>query len=98
MDKTKITFEPKSNKVCVKQIVVALDPETQENTPRKDMKISSVKFIGGCSGQGKAVSRLLKGQTLEKASTTLRGITCGMRDTSCSDQLAAVLADWITED
>ena len=97
MDKTKITFVPKSDKVCVKQIVVTLDAETHENTPRKDRIISSVKFIGGCSGQGRAVSRLLKGQTLEKASATLKGITCGMRGTSCSDQLSAVITDWIED-
>ena len=50
--------------------------------------ITNVSFLGGCNGNLKAVSKLVEGMTVEKIEGYLKGNTCGMRNTSCADQLA----------
>ena len=44
--------------------------------------------MGGCNGNLKAVSKLVDGMTVEQIEGYLKGNTCGMRNTSCADQLA----------
>lgn len=53
--------------------------------------ITNVSFIGGCNGNLKAVAKLVDGMTVEKIEETLRGNICGMRPTSCADQLAVAV-------
>ena len=53
--------------------------------------ITSVKFIGGCSGNTQGVAALVKGMTVAEAISRLEGIKCGPRPTSCPDQLATAL-------
>lgn len=50
--------------------------------------VTNISFVGGCNGNLKAISKILEGQTVEFITKTLRGNTCGRRDTSCADQLA----------
>lgn len=50
--------------------------------------VSNVKFLGGCNGNLKAVSKLVEGFTVEQIEEKLKGNTCGFRNTSCADQLA----------
>lgn len=50
--------------------------------------ISNIEFVGGCNGNLKAISKLVDGWTVEKIESYLSGNTCGMRPTSCADQLA----------
>ena len=55
--------------------------------------ITNVEFAGGCNGNLKAIGKLVEGMSAEAIAEKLRGNTCGMRKTSCADQLAkAVLA------
>ena len=53
--------------------------------------IVSVRFIGGCTGNTQGLSALLVGMKVEDAISRLKGIKCGMRPTSCPDQLARAL-------
>ncbi len=53
--------------------------------------IVSVSFIGGCNGNLKGISALVKGMQVEEAITRLEGIRCGFKNTSCPDQLAQAL-------
>lgn len=53
--------------------------------------ITSIKFIGGCSGNTQGVAALATGMKVEDAIAKLAGIRCGMRSTSCPDQLAKAL-------
>lgn len=53
--------------------------------------IQSVKVVGGCSGNLQGVSALLKGMRVDEAIARLEGIRCGMKSTSCPDQLAQAL-------
>lgn len=53
--------------------------------------IIDARFTGGCSGNTQGVAALVVGMTVEEAIKRLRGIKCGMRPTSCPDQLAIAL-------
>ncbi len=53
--------------------------------------IRSVQVTGGCDGNLKGLSSLLKGMTVEDAIQRMEGIRCGMKATSCPDQLAQAL-------
>lgn len=50
--------------------------------------ITNIRFEGGCNGNLKAISKLVDGWTVEQIEEKLKGNTCGMRPTSCADQLA----------
>jgi len=53
-----------------------------------DNTVSSVRFTGGCNGNLKAISKLVEGLPADKVIDLLTGNTCGLRPTSCADQLA----------
>ena len=55
--------------------------------------ISNVEFTGGCNGNLKAISKLVEGMEAEKVIGLLSGNTCGLRRTSCADQLAVALTE-----
>lgn len=55
--------------------------------------VTNVKFTGGCNGNLKSIPVLVNGMTADEIASKLEGITCGLKQTSCGDQLAkAVLA------
>ncbi len=53
--------------------------------------IQSVQVAGGCSGNLQGLSALLKGMKVEEAIQRMEGIRCGVKDTSCPDQMAQAL-------
>lgn len=53
--------------------------------------IQAVRVTGGCSGNLQGICSLLKGMTVEEAVARMEGIRCGMKATSCPDQLAKAL-------
>ncbi len=57
----------------------------------EDGKITGVSFEGGCNGNLQGISRLVEGMEPAEAIRRLRGIRCGMKSTSCPDQLATAL-------
>ena len=59
----------------------------------EDMRVKNVKFIGGCSGNLQAVSRLIEGKPIDEVISTLKGIKC-RSNTSCGDQLAVALEEY----
>ncbi|MDR1735483.1 MAG: TIGR03905 family TSCPD domain-containing protein [Oscillospiraceae bacterium] len=50
--------------------------------------VRNVEFTGGCSGNLKAIQKLVDGFTVEQIESKLGGTLCGRRRTSCADQLA----------
>ena len=62
-----------------------------------DHTIESVEVIGGCNGNLKGISRLLKGMKAEDAIARMEGTTCGPRPTSCPDQIAKNLKKALEE-
>ena len=71
------TYQPKG--VCSRQITFEIDDEG---------KVRNVSFFGGCNGNTQGLSRLAEGMDANELVERLRGIRCGMRTTSCPDQLA----------
>ncbi len=57
----------------------------------EDGVIQAVRVLGGCSGNLKGISSLLKGMDVEEAISRLEVIRCGRKPTSCPDQLAQAL-------
>lgn len=57
----------------------------------EDGKLHNVKFLGGCNGNLKAIGKLVEGKDAKEVADILRGNTCGMKGTSCADQLAKAI-------
>ena len=53
--------------------------------------VSNIQYTGGCNGNLKALSIVLDGWTVEQIEEKLKGVQCGRRGTSCSDQLATAV-------
>ena len=64
---------------------------TEINFEIEDGVLKEVKFIGGCDGNLKAISTLVKGMKVEDVISKLKGTTCETNSTSCVDQLAKAL-------
>ena len=56
-----------------------------------DNKVKNVEFLGGCNGNLKGIGKLVEGMDVDEVISRLDGITCGMKSTSCPDQLAKAL-------
>jgi len=80
-----ISYQTKG--VCSRQI----DMDIENNV------IVNAKFTGGCSGNTQGVAALVIGMTVEEAIKRLRGIKCGPRATSCPDQLAQALEQYVAQ-
>ncbi len=74
-------YEYKTRGVCASKILFDLENGI----------VSNVRFIGGCSGNTQGVSILAEGMPVDELIRRLRGIRCGMKPTSCPDQLAQAL-------
>ncbi len=53
--------------------------------------ITSVQFVGGCAGNTAGIAKLVVGMNADDVIRKLEGTPCGMRSTSCPDQLARAL-------
>lgn len=56
--------------------------------------IKKLQIIGGCPGNTVGVSKLVVGRTVDEVIEMLKGIPCGMRGTSCPDQVARALEEY----
>lgn len=71
--------------VCSRAIDIAIE----------DGIITEVRFVGGCSGNTQGVAALVKGYSVTDAIERLSGILCGLKSTSCPDQLAQALSAYL---
>ncbi len=71
-------FEYRPQGVCSRLISLDLDGD----------RVRNVRFTGGCDGNLKAISSLVEGMTVEEIAEKVSGIRCGVKSTSCGDQLA----------
>lgn len=76
---TTYTYYPKGT--CSKQMEVDLE----------DGVIKDVRVLGGCNGNLQGISKLVEGMDIDTVIERLDGIHCGMKETSCPDQLANAL-------
>lgn len=59
----------------------------------EDNKLSNVQFFGGCNGNLKGIGALVEGMDIDDVIARVEGIKCGMKQTSCPDQLAKALKE-----
>lgn len=74
-------YRYKPSGVCSREMIFDI-----ENGIVKDLKV-----VGGCDGNIKGVASLIKGMTIEQVKERLKGIRCGMKATSCPDQISKAL-------
>ena len=74
-------YEYKTRGVCASKILFDLDGDTVKN----------IRFVGGCNGNTQGVARLAEGMKIDEVIARLKGVHCGMKPTSCPDQLAQAL-------
>ena len=74
-------YEPKG--VCSVEMIFDIDTEKKI--------INDLKVIGGCNGNLKVISSLIKGMKIEDVIEKLSGIECGFKKTSSPDQIANAL-------
>ena len=58
-----------------------------------DGKVHNVHFTGGCNGNLQGIGHLIEGMEVHEAISRLEGIRCGMKQTSCPDQLSKALKE-----
>ncbi len=74
-------FKPQG--VCSSEMIINVDGDI----------IKSVKIVRGCPGNTVGVSKLVEGKKIDEVINLLKGIPCGVRGTSCPDQLAKALEE-----
>lgn len=74
-------FTYKTNGTCSREITFEIE----------EGKVKNVQFFGGCNGNLKGISALVEGLDVNDVITRVEGIKCGMKATSCPDQLAKAL-------
>lgn len=74
-------FEHKTKGTCSQRILFDVE----------DNKVLNVQFLGGCNGNLKGISALVEGMDIDDVICRLEGTKCGMKNTSCPDQLATAL-------
>ena len=74
-------FEYKTRGTCSSRILFDIE----------DGRLRNLEFIGGCNGNLQGLGRLTEGMEVDEVISKLRGIRCGMKQTSCPDQLARAL-------
>ena len=79
-------YRYRPNGVCSTEMIFDID----ENNVVKELKV-----IGGCNGNLKGISSLVKGMKLDDIILRLSGIKCGYKNTSCPDQIAEALKGYM---
>ena len=74
-------FEYKTKGTCSQRILFEIE----------DNKLKNVQFLGGCNGNLKGICSLVEGMDVDEVIARVDGIHCGMKATSCPDQLAQAL-------
>lgn len=74
-------FSYKTRGTCSREIAFEIE----------DGKVKNVQFFGGCNGNLKGIGALVEGMDVDDVIRRVEGIRCGMKSTSCPDQLAQAL-------
>ena len=60
-------------------------------------KVKDVQFVMGCHGNTQGVAKLVEGMDIHEVIKRLKGIDCNGRGTSCTDQLAQALEQYLEQ-
>lgn len=75
----RIDYKPQG--VCSKSMEIEVE----------DGVVKKLSIAGGCHGNSQGITKLVEGMRVEDVIARLQGISCGMKKTSCPDQLACAL-------
>ena len=73
--------------VCSREMKISYEGDT----------IVNVEVVGGCNGNLQGLSSLVKGMNLQDAIERLEGIKCGMKNTSCPDQMSKAFKEIVNK-
>ena len=76
-------FSYKTSGVCSREIAFEIE----------EGKVKNVQFFGGCNGNLKGIAALVEGMDIDDVIARIEGVKCGMKSTSCPDQLAKALKE-----
>lgn len=76
-------FEYKTKGTCSQKIFFEI----------QDGKVHNVEFLSGCNGNLQGIGKLVEGMDVDEVISRIEGIRCGMKATSCPDQLATALKE-----
>lgn len=76
-------YEYKTKGTCSQKILFEIE----------NGKVRNVQFLGGCNGNLQGIGRLVEGMDVDEVIARIDGIRCGMKPTSCPDQLANALKE-----
>ena len=76
-------FDYKTKGTCSQRIIFDIE----------EGKVKNVQFLGGCNGNLKGIAALVEGMDVQDVIARVEGIKCGMKSTSCPDQLAQALKE-----
>lgn len=79
-----MTYEFTPKGVCSRKMTIEIEGDT----------VKSLSVLGGCNGNLKGISSLVKGMKIDEIIERLDGIDCGGKGTSCPAQLAAALKEY----
>ena len=80
-------YEYKTKGTCSQRIFFEIE----------DGILKNVQFVGGCNGNLQGISSLVDGMAAQDVISKIEGIRCGMKPTSCPDQLAVALKEAISK-
>ena len=63
----------------------------------KDDIVTACRFYGGCDGNTKGLAQIVVGMKTSDVISKLDGVRCGMKPTSCPDQLCRAIEQCIAE-
>lgn len=76
-----MTYTYTPHGVCSRQMTVEIE----------NGAIKHVDILGGCNGNLKGIGKLVEGMDVDDVIARIEGVKCGMKSTSCPDQLAQAL-------
>lgn len=77
-------YNYKTRGVCSRSITFDMD---------ENHIVTNISFEGGCNGNTKGIASLADGMKAEDIIDKCSGIRCGMKSTSCPDQLTLAIKE-----
>lgn len=68
---------------CSRSLTIKYDDQT--------LKVVDFSIVGGCNGNLKGIKNLIIGMNIKDVYQKLNGIKCGIKETSCPDQIAKAI-------
>ena len=81
-------FSYKPQGVCASKFIICIDDDKKT--------INWIRIIGGCAGNTLGISKLVEGMKVEEVISKLKGIERGMKGTSCPNELAKALEEYLS--